>query len=525
MSSFYEFTCYGCGGPSDTPLCYLCTCEQCGNIHIDGTCSKCNSRTRNSFIYDPNPKSFNEVQSIFNPPAQPHYNIYLCQICESNSHYGHECSQRVSLVYEPEPCYNQNFCDNDYPHDSPCVTPLIDHHCCYKCGDSLDDFFCHQCTCEFCKNGAHDGYNCPSPIAITLGLPTIEPKVSLRIRNEHLDTIPKKESDEFIKSSVKNLVPSPSESEDECECDVPVCDDFTTFFNLLFDADDDFSSSDFKSFSDENILKEIYSNPLLDEEIISIKIDPHHFNHESDLIEYLINQDSSIISSSSKIGSLLDEFAGELILLKSIPPGIDEADCDLEEEICLIKKLLYDNSSPRPPEEFISKNSNAAIESFSPFPIPVEDSDSLRDEIDLSLTPDDSMPPGINNDDYDSERDMLIFEELLSNDSLSLPKTNSFHFDIPSAPRPPTKPPDDDEIEPNLGILTIKVVGDISEHYVPMPILLPTQPTHASNQEKSPHLLSHRGLKAFQPPSRSPMMIYEENIPILDVPFLHFYPP
>nr|GEX36601.1 pre-mRNA splicing Prp18-interacting factor [Tanacetum cinerariifolium] len=74
MSSLYEFTCYGCGGSSVTPLCYLCTCEQCGNIIIDGTCSKCNSGAGNSFAYDPIPNSFNEVQSIFNPLALPHYN-------------------------------------------------------------------------------------------------------------------------------------------------------------------------------------------------------------------------------------------------------------------------------------------------------------------------------------------------------------------------------------------------------------------------------------------------------------------
>nr|GEU93151.1 putative reverse transcriptase domain-containing protein [Tanacetum cinerariifolium] len=231
-------------------------------------------------------------------------------------------------------------------------------------------------------------------------------KDSLRIRDEHLNTILEIESDEFIKSSVENLVPSPSESEDECECDVPICDDFTTFSNILFDADDDLASSDDKSFSDEDILKEIYSNPLFDEEIISIKIDSSHINAKSDRIESLLNQDSSIISSS-KIDSLLDKFAGELILLKSIPPGIDEADCDPEEEICLIKKLLYDNSSPRPSKKFISKNSDAAIESFSPSPIPVEDSDSLRDEIDLTLTPNDSMPLGIKDDDYESEGDIL----------------------------------------------------------------------------------------------------------------------
>nr|GFD28865.1 hypothetical protein [Tanacetum cinerariifolium] len=84
--------------------------------------------------------------------------------------------------------------------------------------------------------------------------------------------------------------------------------------------------------------------------------------------------------------------------------------CDPEEEIRLIKRLLYDNSSLHPPEEFISKNSDAAFESFSPFPILVEDSDSLIKEIDLSFTPDDLMSPSIKKDDYDSERDILILE-------------------------------------------------------------------------------------------------------------------
>nr|GFB53065.1 hypothetical protein [Tanacetum cinerariifolium] len=167
---------------------------------------------------------------------------------------------------------------------------------------------------------------------------------------------------------------------------------------------------DNESFCDEEISKEIYSNPLFDEEIISIKIYPHYFNSEYDLIESLLNHDSSIISSSLKIDSLLDEFASELTLLKIIPPRIDETDCDLEEEIRLIEKLLYDNSSPLPPKEFISETSDAAIEYFSPSSIPVEDSDSFMEEIDLSFTLDDSIPPGIENDDYDSEVDIFIFE-------------------------------------------------------------------------------------------------------------------
>nr|GEX55619.1 hypothetical protein [Tanacetum cinerariifolium] len=256
------------------------------------------------------------------------------------------------------------------------------------------------------------------------------------------------------------------------------------------------------------------------ESIISMKIHPHHFNAESDLIESLRNHDSSIISSSSKIDSLFDEFSGELTLLKSILLGIDESDCDPEEETHFIKRLLYDNSSPHLPEEFISKTSDAVFESFSPSPIPVKDSDSLMEEIDLSFTLDYPMPRGIKEDEYDSERDILILDELLSNDSLSLPKNESFHFDIPSSSRPPAKPPDG-----NIGILNVKVMGDIFEHKVPMPRLIFTQPTLVLNQEKSPDLLPYQGHEIFQPSAECPMMIHERNTPILDVLLFHFYPP
>nr|GEZ76453.1 hypothetical protein [Tanacetum cinerariifolium]GEZ76463.1 hypothetical protein [Tanacetum cinerariifolium]GEZ84420.1 hypothetical protein [Tanacetum cinerariifolium] len=183
----------------------------------------------------------------------------------------------------------------------------------------------------------------------TLAITSNEPVNSLSMGDEHLDTISTTESDEFIKSSVENLVPSPSESEGESECDVPAYEEFITFLNILFDAEYDFYSSDNQSFSDEDFPKEIYSNPLFDEEIIPMKIDPHPFNVESDLIESMLNHDSSIISSS-KIDSLIDEFASKLTLLKLIPPRIDETDCDPEEETHFIKRLLYDNSSPRPLE-------------------------------------------------------------------------------------------------------------------------------------------------------------------------------
>nr|GFB21209.1 hypothetical protein [Tanacetum cinerariifolium] len=225
---------------------------------------------------------------------------------------------------------------------------------------------------------------------------------SLSMGDEHLNTIPATESDEFIKSFVENLVPNPSESKGENGCDVLI--GFTTFSNVLFDADYDSDSSDNQSLCVEDVREKIYSNPLFDEEIIPMEINQHSFNAESDLIESLHNHDSSVIISS-KIDSLFDEFAGELTLLKSIPPGIDKPDCHPEKEIRCAKRLLYDNSSPRPPKEIVSDISNADIESFSPSPILNKDSDSHMEEIDLYFNPDDQMPSGIEEDDDDSERD------------------------------------------------------------------------------------------------------------------------
>nr|GFC86203.1 hypothetical protein [Tanacetum cinerariifolium] len=192
--------------------------------------------------------------------------------------------------------------------------------------------------------------------------------------------------------------------------------EFTTFSKVLFDAEYKSDSSDDQSCSNEDVLEKIISKPLSEEEIIPMKS--------------LRTHDSSL-PISSKIDSLLDEFAGELTLLKSIPARINETDCDFEEDIRLIEKLLYDNSFPRPPEEFVSTNSDAKIKSFSPSPILVKDSDSLMEEIDLFCTLDYPMPPGIVYKDYDFERDILIPKDLPRNNTLSFVEKESFHFDIP----------------------------------------------------------------------------------------------
>ncbi|GJZ16204.1 hypothetical protein Tco_0551881 [Tanacetum coccineum] len=279
----------------------------------------------------------------------------------------------------------------------------------------------------------------PLSVAIAPDLPITD---SLIMEDEHLNTIPETESDEENESSIKDLNLTPNDDE---------------------------------PFSKDDVLKEnfkIYSNPLFefDEEII---------------YKSLLNQDTSMVSSPN-IDSLLKEFSGELAHIDLIPPGIDEADFDPEDDIRLVEKFL------------------------SPHSYPVEDNDSLMEEIDIFLAPDDLIPPGIETYDYDSEGDVLFLEELLNDDSISLPEYESFHVDfynVPSSPRPPEKPPDDDvyfDIEPNTGVLITKVVDDISdkstrEPYVRVPNVLPILPTlYPVFDTLLPFSLQKNGTKVLQ---------------------------
>ncbi|GKD78031.1 reverse transcriptase domain-containing protein [Tanacetum coccineum] len=97
------------------------------------------------------------------------------------------------------------------------------------------------------------------------------PLDSLIIENKELSTVSEKELDEFIKSSVEDLVPIPSEFEDtsrsHSECILPSCDNFSpsnvseeksvNFSNPLVDSINDFTSSDDESLSDEDVLEDI----------------------------------------------------------------------------------------------------------------------------------------------------------------------------------------------------------------------------------------------------------------------------
>ncbi|GKA09681.1 hypothetical protein Tco_0689114 [Tanacetum coccineum] len=162
----------------------------------------------------------------------------------------------------------------------------------------------------------------------------------------------------------------------------------------------------------------------------------------------------------------------------------------------ILVEVAYDKRVPSPSWEDsnIPMFSDAITESFSPSPIPSDIPIRIPEHESFTLQ-----------SDYD-----------------------------PSSPHPLAKPPDDDEIKPDTGLLTTKVVGEISKHYVLMPRLLPTQPTlcpviqtslpFSSKNVDKVLLLSHRGFKALQLSSKSPM-IHGDNTPNLGVRHLHFYPP
>ncbi|GJV65136.1 hypothetical protein Tco_1475964 [Tanacetum coccineum] len=315
----------------------------------------------------------------------------------------------------------------------------------------------------------------PPSYSITPDLPITD---SLVMEDEHLDTILEMDSDEEIESSVENLNLTPSESEDlsdyVSECDLPFCDnsldfnnDSEIFSNLFFDSNADYTSSDDESSSEEDVpvLEDLDSIPPGNEN--------DHFNVESDLIESFLNKDTMI--TFLKIDFHLEEFAGELAFINPIPPGIAETNFDLKEAIHLIKKLLYDNSLPRPPEELNSKND-----------FEKENSGSTTIHTDISLPEYES---------FDDESDSAF--EIFNDDLAHIISPSEYEYVYA-----------DDEFD--SGDLTTDVVEDIL------------------GDSTRKLQISHRGFKALKIShnffNKSPMMIYGGDMPILYVLYLHFYP-
>nr|GEZ72783.1 reverse transcriptase domain-containing protein [Tanacetum cinerariifolium] len=215
--------------------------------------------------------------------------------------------------------------------------------------------------------------------------------------------------DEVTESSIKNLVPIPREcevtSDNEIESIEPVKDDssvFMTFSNPLFNDKDDVTDHDDDVSIEES---KVHSNPLFDNDEIN-----------SDELEPLI---PIHIAEEERIRREHADYINRMEMLFTINPH------------------------PRP-----TVNANTIVKSIPSSLIPIQDSDSQREEIDIFIETDDVLPPGVENDN-DSDGEVVAVDDLHVDNSIS----NSEHeysddeesdFDNPSVPLPPPEPPDEE---------------------------------------------------------------------------------
>nr|GEX95633.1 reverse transcriptase domain-containing protein [Tanacetum cinerariifolium] len=259
---------------------------------------------------------------------------------------------------------------------------------------------------------------------------------------EHPNTTPETESDEIIKSGVEELVPIPNEcevtSEDKRECDLPVfenspiCDDH---FEIFSDSnnDDDISSDD-DTFEDI----EYVEASLPDPEIVNLE-------EENVVYKKRKKSDNSL--------SISDNFSPEF-----------ETFCDHTEEMRSNITTTHAHDSLSEYDSFcfeIKPDQERLINIVKNDISDDSTNDPLLEEADLFLAFDSSIPPGIENFGYDSERDIRFLEELLIDDFI--PNNEASDFDNPSFPRPPSEPPDAEfDFEPDAGdeILVVMNTND-----------------------------------------------------------------
>nr|GEX14424.1 hypothetical protein [Tanacetum cinerariifolium] len=246
-------------------------CSRCGGPFNGGNCPGCSSvGSENEFVYDPNPYSYNETPNFFNQPPQHQFETYSCDSCGGDPYYKFDCQTRAPLVYEQDPCNNQNFSyDHDfdssgfdqppqYPidqsplHDDMSLYKMLIHSTAYfeestkRQKQSFDEFkiLCDNFWSEMERNkvmNINAQITKPSvdyfddeddddtmvtiilPLAIALPLPlltTMKPANTLLIGDS--STTPARKTNQFIESGADDLVPIPKESEetsdDDSEC-------------------------------------------------------------------------------------------------------------------------------------------------------------------------------------------------------------------------------------------------------------------------------------------------------------------
>ncbi|GKC00503.1 hypothetical protein Tco_0986639, partial [Tanacetum coccineum] len=217
----------------DSVRCQRCTCVWCGHYLEDGFCSFCNSEAGNSFVDDSNPNSFNDPPNVFTHPPQPQYESYLCSIKDYRNEKIDICFRREceNMIDELKGKFNGMSIEINKKKElqqleqaaklsTYTTEPSRRFNYFYDDDDEESSIPLREIFLNFLRSiASHTFYRLWSP------------EDSLIMGNEELSTIPEKESEEFIKSSVEDLVPILSESKDNFEsdsdCDLSSCDDLS----------------------------------------------------------------------------------------------------------------------------------------------------------------------------------------------------------------------------------------------------------------------------------------------------------
>ncbi|GJU39355.1 putative ribonuclease H-like domain-containing protein [Tanacetum coccineum] len=222
------------------------------------------------------------------------------------------------------------------------------------------------------------------------------------------------------KVSVENLVPIPSDFEDTSGSDskfiLPSCDDFSpinvykeksvTFSNLIFDSNDDFTSSDDESLSDEDVPEDnmkIYSNPLFefDDEYISSDVDPL-FDEVLEDIECKDSYDSNLDESTFLVTPLFDSNEDGFFSPVETTFGFSSSPnpyYSYEKIVSISSKILYN----APIDDLMTKDK-------------IFDPGGDIDEISAFLAVD--ISTDIEDGYHDSEGDIIYLKSLLNNDTI-----------------------------------------------------------------------------------------------------------
>nr|GEU51951.1 GDP-fucose protein O-fucosyltransferase protein [Tanacetum cinerariifolium] len=94
------------------------------------------------------------------------------------------------------------------------------------------------------------------------------------------------------------------------------------------------------------------------------------------------------------------------------------------------------------PHPHYPMNANTNIETFSSLPIPIQESESHQEEIDVVAITNDVLPPRVDNDDSDEEVDALRVDNSNSNSEHEYSVSEDSDFDNPPVLLPPPEPPD-----------------------------------------------------------------------------------